>query len=322
MQKSALSELPRRVLIAALVSELALAVLHAVFTWPGRGHYPIAVWRLFHLDHEANLPTWFSAMQLAALGLVCACIFFLTRKRGASIWALFAAGAVFLSADEAASIHERLGHAFSGVLEDAAPGSLLHILGHYESYTWALLYAPVAIPLALFVVYHAWQALPAQRWHIAAGVGMFLAGAVVLDSIEGRFGTSDHTGLPFTLQGRTMHFDIFLVEELLEMAGVTVVLYAFLRHACTLAQAVLQPAMAADDVGGDEATLQAPAVDEPTVDKLAPLPENLLAFAAAVPAGAASVPSWNSPSARPPDADQPKTGGATSCGGPESRERT
>lgn len=237
MDSRRIDALPRRLLIGLLAAEASLALLHIVFTWPGPDYWGVDLWRLFHVDREANLPTWFSALQLALLALVCAVIWMIERDAedtvaNTNIWAAFAAGAVFLSADEAASIHERLGHGFATLVDASEPGSVVHALGYYESYYWALLYAPIAIPLSAFVVRHAWRALWTLRWRVSAAVAVFLTGAIVLDFIEGRFGTANHTGIPYTVGSFSGLLDIFLLEELMEMVGVTIVLHAFAVHGC------------------------------------------------------------------------------------------
>ena len=242
-----LATLRRRIIGSLLVSEALLALLHIIFTWGLIGSIPKKIWRLFHVNREMNLPTWFSASQLTLLALILILIFSLeryrsVRSRGNWLWLIFAAGALFLSLDEFAEIHEKAGTFVNAYFfDDARQGTFLYMLKQFPSYYWALVYVPIAVPIGIFLGMYFWRKLgPARSWAIG-GMVIFLIGAVVLDYLEGRYGNSGHYPIrAMDMFGMRFRFDIFLLEELMEMIGITMIINAFLHHLSNLILA-MQP---------------------------------------------------------------------------------
>ncbi len=234
-----LRKLRLRLFCVLVGCEAILAFLHMAITWAPKGTYHILVFRMFHMDREANFPTWFSSAQLLLVGLVLLLIFALERRHSPNSWAvlvwlLSAIGVIFLSADETAKIHEFLGTWFDEVFDSAQAGTFLHTLKSFPSYYWALAYVPIAIPAQIFLSIFFWKRLAEARWMAIAGMMVFVVGAVLLDHLEGRFGNADHLPLPIQLFDVNFRFDIFLFEELLEMLGVTMILFALAEHASKL----------------------------------------------------------------------------------------
>jgi len=242
-----LATLRRRIIGTLLVSEALLALLHIIFNWGLIGDsIPKKISRLFHVDHERSLPTWFSVSQLTLLALILILIFSLERyrsvhSRGNWLWLIFAAGAVFLSFDESAGIHEKVGSLVNAYFfDDARQGTFLYMLKQFPSYYWVLVYVPIVVPIGIFLGVYFWHKLgPARSWAIG-GMVIFLTGAVVLDHLEGRYGNSDHYRIAMDMFGMHFRFDIFLLEELMEMIGVTMIINAFLHHLSNLILA-MQP---------------------------------------------------------------------------------
>lgn len=214
--------LARRLAVALLAFEALLAVLHAwVCSTPD---VPPMLLEFGHLNSEGGLGTWFSSLQFAALAAALYALW--TREAG--LWLALAAGALFLSADEAASIHERLGSVVSYVVSRGTPDTALGwVRVNYHSYYWLLLYVPLALPAAGVVARFLWTRLERHRRAMLCGIGIFFLGAVLLDFLEGRFGPADHGPL---LVGPVL-VDVVLLEEVLEMFGVSLVLAACLEHA-------------------------------------------------------------------------------------------
>ncbi len=107
------------------------------------------LWAALDLRREGNLATWFESVFMLMCGISFATISWSAalreQHRPAADACRFAAGAcVFLSADEAAMLHEKLGAAIreSTHIFDATP------LAGYD-YEWLLLYAPVMLAAAL-----------------------------------------------------------------------------------------------------------------------------------------------------------------------------
>jgi len=101
----------------------------------------------FGLEREGNVPTWFSSLQLALIGVVCG-VTFLAEKASGSMrkYALFWLGLsllfLFLSMDETAQFHERLDEVV-GLLSKTADGATVN-QGTKESpiFFYLLLYVP------------------------------------------------------------------------------------------------------------------------------------------------------------------------------------
>lgn len=213
--------LARRLLIGLVMVEAGLAVLHAGVTLPGT---PPELLDFGSLKYETSLGTWFSSLQFAALAAV---LFALWRREG-GMWLLLAVGALFLSADEAASIHERLGSLVKHAVSRGVPGTFTGWLRlEYRSYYWLLLYLPLAVPAALVVARFLWVRLESHRRAVVWGIAIFFVGAAGLDFLEGLVGNDDHGPLPF---GPVL-VDVILLEEVLEMLGVSLVLAAVAEHA-------------------------------------------------------------------------------------------
>jgi hypothetical protein len=216
-------------LVGIVLCELILVAGHMIFTWPATGTYQASTVDLFHLDRERNLPTLFSSAQFLLLAGVLVSILRLQIRQGISkgkacLWILLAAGAAYLSLDEFLQIHESLGTMLAKAGRAAPDGSLLSTALEFPTYYWALVYLPLALPAALITAVFLWRELGPQRWYPFISISVFLLGAVGLDLLEGYIGNRDHTGIPIILFGSPRLIDTFLIEEFLEMVGVTIVL--------------------------------------------------------------------------------------------------
>lgn len=223
----------RQLLIGLVAIEVTLACLHAAITWTTPEADRGFAWSLVHLDREHNLPTWFSALQLSFAGLLAVVIAVFERARpfARAVWGLAAVGAFFLSADEACAIHEALGTGLGRIAESAEQGTALAAVVAFPSYYWGLIYGLVGIPAAIVLGVFFWRELAGMRRTMIAGMAIFIFGALVLDHVEGRWGAEGHAGLPFELLGAQRFFDVFLLEELAEMVGVTLAVAALYARA-------------------------------------------------------------------------------------------
>jgi uncharacterized membrane protein len=220
--------------------QAVLAVLHIAVAWQDDGALPGRLTRFFHLDREGNLPTWFAATQFLCLAAAFFRLYLRDRRGPGSrshwLWGICAAGAVLLSLDEGAALHELLGTLLGLAFARAPAGTWLNDLEAFPSYYWILIYVPIALPLAVVLVVSAARRIGTNRYLLVAGAFSYVSGALVLDFLEGRYGTTDHTGVPIVLNGVPYLLDIFLIEEMLEMFGVTLVLSAIVQQAASLAR--------------------------------------------------------------------------------------
>jgi len=169
---------------------------------------------LFALGSDGNVPQWYSASMLLVCAVLLAAIAGAAETGSHRIrWKGLSAVFVYLSVDEAASIHEKL----SSVLEARfSPSGVF-------SYAWVIPYAFLVLVFVLFYAKFLYD-LPANTrlLFLAAGV-LFVGGALGAEMINARSDSS---------YGRE-HLAYFLgthIEELAEMLGVLVFFYALLSY--------------------------------------------------------------------------------------------
>lgn len=157
------------------------------------------------LEAEANIPTWFSVVQLFSVGVLAAVLAGTTTGRLRLAWAVIALGFMALSLDDGAALHERIDEALA---REGSPA------------VWPVIFF---VP-GVVVLYALWTSLddvrrrfPPARTLLIAGVGL-LALAVVVD-----------TFLPAVLSPDTPEIRTGAsIEELLEMLGASLMIGAFL----------------------------------------------------------------------------------------------
>ncbi len=175
--------------------------------------------RLFDLNSDdANIAQWLSSTQLAIIGLLFA--LHASQRRSElepSRWflVLLSLGFIFLSADEALYFHETITKVATQV--DWAPS----FRGDHG--VWVFVYGA----LGLLLIAACWgQLVRAARYlplafrSIALGMAIFIGGAVVLEVI----------GYQFLTKGSVLHVIEVCLEEFMEMAGGTMMLYGALLY--------------------------------------------------------------------------------------------
>ena len=206
----------RRLLIALVVIELSLMAVY-LFT-----QLVIPSWgllgSLFNVGLDQSVPSWFSTIQLAAVGAT----FLLAAHSNHSAirlpaWLLVAAAVIgfYLSADEGAGIHERV----TSAVDDADLNWMLFKDNHGG---WIAVYA-IAVVLAVALA-SKWLRLLWSECRYEAVIGLvgvviYLVGGAVLEAVGYVVDPERGTVLETTLTA---------IEEFMEMAGVSIVLYAAL----------------------------------------------------------------------------------------------
>jgi hypothetical protein len=175
-----------------------------------------SVVRLTWLDGEANIPSWYSASLLLLCSLLLAAIAFAHKhhRLGHSVhWLVLSLIFAFLSLDETAQLHE---------LSISPLRRMFDATGFFY-YAWII---PAGLCVALFVAgYLSFLAkLPARTRRLFLLAGAIFVGAAI--------GVEAVSGMQASLQGEdnlTYHL-IITVEELLEMTGIVVFIYALLDY--------------------------------------------------------------------------------------------
>lgn len=185
---------------------------------------PARLLDLFSVNLEESLPTWYSSTNLFVAACLLAWIALGKREQAGSdrrSWAGLGLIFLYLSMDEGAAIHE----SFSGPLQDAFNTS-----GFLE-FGWIILGIPLVILFGV-VYLRFWLRLSSPTRPLLAIAGLlYVGGAIGIESISANQYSMDG-GSSF------LYLAIATLEELFEMLGVVVFIYALLdylkRHDYTL----------------------------------------------------------------------------------------
>ena len=196
-----------------IISELFLVLIYLCSAYAGNPSWHIQV--LFDLDREANIPAWFSSMQLFAIGLV---FLFVSCLRNFKIFTdkIFfkISGLVFIyfSMDEVAVIHEKI-------------TSFLRKFDFIPRFKggrgiWIMVYFFIGVIIAF--IFHRNFIRLYQRYRreitiIFIGCCVLVLGAVGVEILGYIFLTNSHMGLWDYIETAT--------EEFLEMLGASIILY-------------------------------------------------------------------------------------------------
>lgn len=206
-------------LLGGLVAiELVIVAIYVATALAGS---PSQVGVLFNLDEEANVPAWFSSMQLFSIGLVmllAAGSPLRGRDGQRGLVTLLGCGFVFLSMDEAAGFHEKVTTVMSRV--SWAP----RFSGGHGIWMFVYVVLAAAAVAALYrPIVRLVRSYPRDVLGVAAGLGILGLGAVGVEAIGYEFlGDNPTIGLK-TLQ--------VAAEEFLEMLGGSVILVSTVRFA-------------------------------------------------------------------------------------------
>jgi hypothetical protein len=202
-----------RIIIALVMFEIFFVVAYGFTTF---FHIPIAaVKSLFDLDTEGSLPAWFSSTQLFLIGLVFLIKgYLIDRHHSPSPYFFFivAIGFIFLSADEAAAIHEKTTATFKHIQD------IPRFKGNHG--IWIFLYLPVVLLLLLTHVKYViamWKHYRQETIILSIGMAALICGGVLLEIISYQFLRTGLTPVGYFIE--------VMAEEFLEMFGATIVLY-------------------------------------------------------------------------------------------------
>ncbi|MCW5978005.1 MAG: hypothetical protein KIT09_07995 [Bryobacteraceae bacterium] len=172
--------------------------------------------RLFHLDAEANVPTWFSSAGLACCAVLAAIITLQVRRTGGRRmleWAGISAIFLGLSIDEGAQIHEL-----------ASP--VMGRLGFVErtfSAEWVALAVIVGAVLGIAYCRFFFTLPRATQAHFALGALLYVAGAAGVETVA--WTLVDSPG-----QTTFVYELVATLEEALEMTAIVIFLRGLLLH--------------------------------------------------------------------------------------------
>ena len=175
-----------------------------------------SVVRLFSLDGEGNIPTWFSSVILLAASALLGVIArsrMNSRDRFATHWVLLALVFLYISVDETARIHEMLNTPVSAMVDT----------GGFLSFAWVL-FGALFVAVMAVIYFRFLVSLPGSTRNafLIAGT-IFVVGAIGFESLSAYFySQSGYRDARYLLASN--------VEEIMEMTGVVIFLYALLRY--------------------------------------------------------------------------------------------
>jgi hypothetical protein len=170
---------------------------------------------IFNVRYEANIPSTYSYIALLFCSALLGVIASEKRRAGdryARHWFWLAVIFLFLSIDEASSIHGSTGHMLTLFLDQS------ETIGQFG---WLIPYGILVCVVALaYIKFLAALPVRTRRLFVVSGV-VFVLGAWVLELSSDLLGT----GL-----GRLGDTVMYSVEEFLEMAAVVVFIYALVSY--------------------------------------------------------------------------------------------
>ena len=177
---------------------------------------PARLLDIFSVNREESLPTWFSSINLFLAAVLLGWITLskrLRQEKGSGYWLGLSLIFLYLSMDEGSAIHETT----SGPLQDAFGSS-----GFFE-FGWLILGIPLVLIFGL-VYFRFWLRLPwPTKPLFAIAAALYVGGAILIEGISANQYSMDG-GSSF------LYLAIATVEELCEMLGVIVFIYALLDY--------------------------------------------------------------------------------------------
>jgi hypothetical protein len=169
--------------------------------------------RLFDLDDERNVPTFFSALLMIIAASLLAIIARLSaqqKSRDASKWIILSLGFLYISYDDAFMLHEKLNAPLRALL-----GPDLGFFYH----TWVIPGIALVLALGLFFGRFLMNLPGATRLRFLLAATVYLVGAIGFEMIGGNYRESHGVdNLAYKL--------IASVEEVLEMTGLILFIHA------------------------------------------------------------------------------------------------
>lgn len=171
--------------------------------------------KIFNLDSEGNIPTWFSSFLLLFSSLLLFLISVNLKKnstKNSLYWKGLSFIFLYLAIDEAAHIHELT----------IKPLRLLLDVGGYFHFAWVI--PGLIIVLAIVLIYIKFYINLPSKIRLLMGVAavLYVGGAIGIEIIGGRY---------VTLYGMNMTFAVITTfEETFEMLGSSIFIYTLLLY--------------------------------------------------------------------------------------------
>lgn len=171
--------------------------------------------RVFNVDQEANIPTWFTGAVALYLAMTASMIASIVKSQGKRAWAWrgIALIGIYISLDELSGIHEL---AITPIRNtwDISPWL-------YQS--WVIPAMIIVIIITALYIRFIWHLPSYARTYILLAGFLYVGGAIGVESIG---------GFILSTQGLTdWYVQLSHIEEFLEMMGLILALYAITEYA-------------------------------------------------------------------------------------------
>jgi len=226
-----------RLIIFCIITEIILVLTDILFSY--KKIIPVEdIEDFLDLTGESTAGTIFSSLQMLFAGITLLIIYSLI-KRGknnrwkARGWLMIALFFIYMAADDGLFIHENLGSIIREISEARGYNQVIKVFEFYPSYSWQLLLGPFFAFMGLFIVIFLWKQLEGMKLRRYIFMGLVcLSIAVVMDFIEGM---KVPTPLIYiknitSWENYTLIHFWRLIEETLEMLGITSMWYVFLKY--------------------------------------------------------------------------------------------
>jgi hypothetical protein len=198
-------------IIASIVGQLIKYVL---------GHPTgLGLIRIFSLNEEANIPTFFSSLLMILAASLLGIIALFRRRQNnlhdSKLWSLLCIGLLYMAFDESSQIHEMLASPIKGMLGEGKLGFLY--------FAWVIPFIPIVIVIGLLMVRFLTRLPKKTRLAFLTSGIIYVLGAIIIEMIGGRYAElNGQENLVFNMIGT--------VEETFELAGLIGFVWALLIY--------------------------------------------------------------------------------------------
>lgn len=174
--------------------------------------------RLFDLDGEANVPSFFSTLLLMSAGILLWLISREEKNRGgrdAGRWKVLAVVFLYLAVDEAAMLHELFIVPGAELLGKDRPGIF--------NFAWVIPYSVLVLALGAYFIGFFLRLPAVSKIRFLVAAVLFVGGGLGFEFIEGAVAKTQG-------ESSTAYWVLSAIEEAMEMAGVIVFIHALLEY--------------------------------------------------------------------------------------------
>lgn len=171
---------------------------------------------VLNVNHEANIPTWYSSMLLLTCAILLGIISIAISRKGLAYrfrWMGLSLIFFYLALDESAALHEKI----TTPLQEG-----LNLTGHLY-FGWVIVGALVVLIIGLLYASFVWHLPSATRRHFIIAGFIYVLGALGIESISANIWyQKDGTSLLYSTIGT--------IEECCEMLGIVIFIYGLLSY--------------------------------------------------------------------------------------------